>query len=116
LDARLGQLPAHEHGHGAADDARHDGEDQVEGADVLVVGRVDPANPAARLVIVMGVVSCSACHFPAPYPVPSRRLQLPASATFISWPRIEAISDLLASSRLACAWARHVSYCSWLTT
>ena len=39
LDARLLQLHAHDDGHQAADDTRSDREDQVEGADVLVVGR-----------------------------------------------------------------------------
>ena len=51
LDARLGQLPAHHAGDAAADDAREDREDQVERADVLVVGRHEPADEEARLVV-----------------------------------------------------------------
>ena len=43
LDARLLQLHAHDDRQRAADDARDDREDQVERADVLVVGRIDPA-------------------------------------------------------------------------
>ena len=51
LDARLGQLPAHQAGNAAADDPRDDREDQIEGADVLVVRRHEPAGEEARLVI-----------------------------------------------------------------
>jgi hypothetical protein len=39
LDARLGELPAHHHGQETAEHAREDREDQVQRADVLVVGR-----------------------------------------------------------------------------
>ena len=49
---------------GAADQARHDGEQQVEGADVLVVGREEPTRDEARLVVgfVVMIVSCGVCH------------------------------------------------------
>jgi hypothetical protein len=41
-----------------ADDAGNDREDQIERADVLVVGRINPARPASVwLVIVMIVAS-----------------------------------------------------------
>jgi hypothetical protein len=53
LDARLRQFGAHDARHGAADDAREDREDQVERADVLVVGGHEPASEEARLVIVI---------------------------------------------------------------
>ena len=64
LDARLLQLHAHDDRQDAADDAREDREDQVERADVLVVGRIDPAHPAVIRLVVVVVVSCSACHVP----------------------------------------------------
>ena len=53
LDARLGQFDAHDARDRAADDARDDREDQVERADVLVVGRHEPAGEEARLVVGM---------------------------------------------------------------
>ncbi|KAF1854768.1 hypothetical protein Lal_00013172 [Lupinus albus] len=53
LDARLGQFGAHDARHGTADDAREDREDQIERADVLVVGGHEPASEEARLVIVI---------------------------------------------------------------
>ena len=46
--------PAHDPGNRAADDPREDREDQIERADVLVVGRHEPADEEARLVV--GVV------------------------------------------------------------
>ena len=51
LDARLGQFGAHDARDGAADDPRDDREDQVQRADVLVVGRHEPAGEEARLVV-----------------------------------------------------------------
>ena len=39
----------------AADEEHHAGEDQVHRADVLVIGRIDPATPAVRLVVVVVV-------------------------------------------------------------
>ena len=51
LDARLGQLGAHDARDGAADDPRDDREEQVQRADVLVVGRHEPAGEEARLVV-----------------------------------------------------------------
>ena len=58
LDARLGQLGAHDARNRAADDPGDDREDQIERADVLVVGRHEPAGEEARLVVgvVMRVV------------------------------------------------------------
>ena len=46
LDARLLQLHAHSDRQRAADDAGENREYQIERADVLVVGRIDPAHPA----------------------------------------------------------------------
>jgi hypothetical protein len=58
LDARLLQFHAHEDRQRAADDARHDGEDQIQRSDVLVVrGEHPPAHEPLRDVIVMDVVS-----------------------------------------------------------
>ena len=54
LDAGLGQLGPHQARDGAADDPGGDREEQIEGADVLVVGRHEPADEEARLVV--GVV------------------------------------------------------------
>jgi hypothetical protein len=56
LDARLGQFPPNQAGQGTTDQARHDGEQQVEGADVLVIGRQEPAGEETRLVVMMPVV------------------------------------------------------------
>jgi hypothetical protein len=55
LDARVSQFEAHHARDGAADHAGGDREDQVEGADVLVVGGHEPAREEARLVVVIGV-------------------------------------------------------------
>ena len=47
-----------------ADDAREDREHQVHRADVLVVGRIDPAPPSGRIgmrVVVMGVIVACRC-------------------------------------------------------
>ena len=45
------QLCTHEAGNGAANDTRDDREDQVKRADILVVGRHEPAGDEARLVV-----------------------------------------------------------------
>jgi hypothetical protein len=47
------QLHAHIDRQSAADDAREDREDQVERADILVVGAHQPALDEAQLVVVM---------------------------------------------------------------
>src|SRR3546814_10908248 len=58
LDARLRQFGAHQTGNRAADDAGDDREDQVEGADILVVGRHEPTLEEGRLVVgVMMIMS-----------------------------------------------------------
>ncbi len=64
LDARLLKLGAHRNRQCAADDAGNDCEDQVQSTDVFMIGRVNPAHPAFRLVVVMGsmLVSCCASH------------------------------------------------------
>ena len=46
LQAGLEQLGADDHRHGAADEEHHAGEHQVHRADVLVIGREDPAAPS----------------------------------------------------------------------
>ena len=51
LDARFHQLPPHDPGNAAADHSGDDREDQIERADVLVVGRHEPAGEEARLVV-----------------------------------------------------------------
>ena len=51
LDAGLRKLSAHHARDGAADDPRDDGEDQIQGADVLVIGRHEPAGEEARLMV-----------------------------------------------------------------
>ena len=55
LETRLLQLHADGNGEGAAHDPRHDGEDQVHHADVLVVGGEDPAPPSGGDVGIVGV-------------------------------------------------------------
>ena len=68
LQAGLEQLGADDHRHEAADEEHDAGEHQVHRADVLVVGRVDPAAPAVCravvVVIVVGVVVSGVfvCH------------------------------------------------------
>ena len=52
LHARLLQLEPHADRQSAADDPREKREDQVHRADVLVVGRIDVAPPAGRVVVV----------------------------------------------------------------
>ena len=59
------QLHAHGDRERAADDAGDDREDQVHRADVLVVGRIEPAAPAGRMTVLVRVVravSCTGCH------------------------------------------------------
>jgi hypothetical protein len=50
------QLEPHQHGQGDADESRHHREDDVEAADILVVGREEPARQEARRVVVVGIV------------------------------------------------------------
>src|SRR5205085_4932089 len=45
------QLPPHDPGDAAADHPRDDREDQIERADVLVIGGHEPASEEARLVV-----------------------------------------------------------------
>src|ERR1044072_2004430 len=54
LDARLGELPAHQARDGAADDPRGCREQQIEGGDGVVTGLHEPAHEEAGLVV--GVV------------------------------------------------------------
>ena len=72
LHAGIHQLDADHDRHRSTNDAGDDREHQVHRADVLVVGRIDEAPPAGRMVvrvIVMRVVvsvvsrSCGRCHF-----------------------------------------------------
>src|SRR3546814_17511885 len=56
LNAGMRQLETHHARKHAADDAGHDREDQVEGADVLVVRRHEPADEKARRVVIMVVM------------------------------------------------------------
>src|SRR4028118_1090391 len=51
LDAGPGELGAHDAGDRTADDSGDDREDQIEGADVLVIRGHEPAREEARLVI-----------------------------------------------------------------
>src|SRR6185437_3828091 len=54
--AWLHQIDAHDDREGAADQRRGDREDDVKRADVLVVGREQPARNEGRLVIVVAVI------------------------------------------------------------
>ena len=58
LDAGVHQFGADRHRHQAADHAGDHREDQIERADVLVVGRIEVAAPAGRMVgrVVMRVI------------------------------------------------------------
>ena len=49
-------------------DAGNDREDQIERADILVVGRINPARQACRLMGAMVLESCRTCHQSAPVP------------------------------------------------
>ena len=51
LNARLCKLGAHHARNRTADDPRDDREDQVESADILVVGGHEPAGKEARLMV-----------------------------------------------------------------
>jgi hypothetical protein len=53
LQARLPQLGTDHQRHQAADDGHDEGEDQVQGADVLVVGGEQPAGKAGGMICVM---------------------------------------------------------------
>src|SRR3546814_5808253 len=52
LDARFCEFEPHHPRHDAADDAGEDREDQIEGADVLVVRRHEPTGEETRRVMV----------------------------------------------------------------
>ena len=59
LQARLKQLGTNQHCQRTTDDQHGEAEQQVHGADVFVVGGIDPAPPARwgmAVVVVMGVV------------------------------------------------------------
>ncbi len=63
LHARIHQLEPHGDGEDAADDPADQGEDQVHRADVLVVGRVDPAAPTGGMIFVVGFFGMGViCH------------------------------------------------------
>src|SRR3546814_18555856 len=62
LHARLLQLHAHDQREERADDAGDDREDQIEGADVLMVGRAEPTQHETRLVFVMRVRVAAVSH------------------------------------------------------
>ncbi len=63
-DARLGQFPADQARQAIADNAGNQREDQIEHADVFVVGRIEPTHEKARLLIVamIGAVECDFIH------------------------------------------------------
>ncbi len=56
LDAGIHQFGADRHRHGAADHAGDDREDQVERADVLVIGRKEIAPPAGGDAVIRAVI------------------------------------------------------------
>ncbi|MNI02157.1 hypothetical protein D3C73_550210 [compost metagenome] len=55
LDAGFLQLHAHRDRQKAADNAGHDREDQVKRADILVIGREQPAGGKTRLVVMLSM-------------------------------------------------------------
>ncbi len=56
LQARLKQLGTNTQGEHAAEHEHREGEQQIERADILVIGRVDPPAPARRGMVVVIVV------------------------------------------------------------
>jgi hypothetical protein len=59
LQTGLEQLGANQERQNTADDEHREAEEQIQGADVLVVGRIDPTTPPCGrvlVVIVMGVI------------------------------------------------------------
>ncbi len=63
LDAGLLQLPAYGDREKRTDDARHDGEDKIHRADVLVVGRIGITAPAGRVMLGFAMGGVGMCHF-----------------------------------------------------
>ena len=61
LHARLEQLGADHHGHRTANQQHDEGEPQVQGTDVLVVGSRDPAHQAAGCTVIVVIVVCGSC-------------------------------------------------------
>jgi hypothetical protein len=55
--ARLHQIVAHDDGEEAADQPGADREDDIERADILVIGRGEPARPESRHMIVPGLMT-----------------------------------------------------------
>ncbi|MNZ82547.1 hypothetical protein D3C78_1012460 [compost metagenome] len=129
LDARLLQFHAHDNRQTAADDARHDGEDQVERADVLMVGGQEPAGEKARrmgmmrimrMIVICGltmrvmIVVCgrsSHCRHSR-----SQLASLAATSTVRGAPSTEAISARFAPFRSEAAAACQALYCCSETT
>ena len=71
LQTRTHQLKAHAHGEQTADNSPHQRKGEVHRADVLVVGRIEPAPPAMRMIIRMGGIGiCFMCHQCSPISAP----------------------------------------------
>src|SRR5262245_4717571 len=62
LDPWLLQLHPHDDRQDAADHPRHDGEDEIHGPDVLVVGRIDIAPPPDGVIRMLARDSVLVCH------------------------------------------------------
>ncbi|MCY1246575.1 hypothetical protein D9M72_598230 [compost metagenome] len=125
LDARLLQFGAHEHRERAADDARENREDQVQRADVLVVGRQEPAlKEAQRLMrmvcvamigVIMALIVMNGCSSHGSSSPSDYCAAFAATSTVLA-ASMDAMSALFASPRLVAAAASQVSYFSCETT
>src|SRR3984893_18755160 len=100
LIGRMDQLHPHDHGQQAADHPCHDREQQVKGADVLVIGRAEPADEEPRRVAVAmhvmtvrvgSIATALISHFSLP------RSQLPAGAGWAASVATEAAATRTAS-------------------
>ena len=56
LNPRLHQLGADTHGQQTAGEEHHERKPQIERADILVVGRLDPTHQASWMVVVVIVI------------------------------------------------------------
>ncbi len=63
VHARRSELGPHDSRNRSADDPGDDREDQIEGSDILVVGRHEPAHEEAGLVIVVMMSRMGAMRF-----------------------------------------------------
>src|SRR5690606_32950667 len=115
LQAGLEQLGADHHRHRAADEEHHQREHQVQRADVLVVGGVEPALEEALLVlaVVAGMRGVGMCHVCVPLSGSTAQPSPPAFAVAVAAMRAAPASS---PARWAASQAWYSAFGTALTT